>query len=110
MTGKLSVRVEGFTPICRNTLRGFAVITIPELHLKISDISVHEKGTSRWVGLPGKPIVDRYGVVKRSDDGKISYVPILEFTNPATRAAFSARVISALLEFAPSAFECEEAA
>jgi hypothetical protein len=107
--GKLTVRVEAFTPRVANTLRGFATIAIPELHLRIHDLSVHEKGESRWCGLPAKPQIGRDGVVRKGEDGKTAYSPILEFTDKATRDAFSARVIAALLEFAPAAFE-EEAA
>jgi hypothetical protein len=80
------------------------------LHLKIHDLSVHQKGASRWVGLPGKAQITREGTVRRDDRGKIAYVPILEFTDTATRTAFSARVIAALLAFAPGAFDEEAAA
>jgi hypothetical protein len=110
MTGKLTIEVESFTPRQSNTLRGFCTIIIPALHLRVCDITVHQKGSSRWVGLPGKPIVDRYGVAKRSDDGKLVYVPIVEFVDKPTRDAFSERVIAAVLEDFPNAFECQEAA
>jgi hypothetical protein len=105
MTGKLSVQVEAFTPRRSNTLVGFATIIVPEMRLRIHDITIHEKGSARWVGLPGKPLVDRYGVAKRNDDGKLVYAPVLEFIDKATRSAFSAKVIAALLALAPAAFD-----
>jgi hypothetical protein len=107
---KLSVTVEDFTPRHSNTLRGFATIVIPELHLKIHDIGVHEKGDARWCSLPGKPQIGRDGIVRKGENGKPLYTPIVEFTDKKVRDAFSTRVIAALLEFAPSAFDAEEAA
>ena len=108
--GKLSVIVEGFTPRRSNTLYGFVTIRIPELHMRIADLTVHESHGKRWVGLPGKPQVERNGCVRKDDHGKTLYVPVLEFTDRETRDAFSARVIAALLEFAPRAFNPEEVA
>lgn len=106
---KLSVVVEGFKPLHSNTLYGFATIVVPELHLRVCDISVHEKNGKRWASLPSKPQIDRSGTVRKGDNGKPLYVPVIEFVDRATRAAFSAKVIASLLEFAPSAFETEVA-
>jgi hypothetical protein len=107
--GKLTVQVEAFTPRHSNTLFGFATIVVPELHLRICDVAVHEKSGKRWASLPSKPQIDRSGTVRRGDNGKPLYVPVIEFVDKLTRDAFSARVIAALLEFAPAAFD-EEAA
>lgn len=105
MSCKFTVRVDGFKPMRSNTLYGFATITIPELHLRIIDLTVHEKNQSRWIGLPAKAQIDREGNVRRDDRGKIAYAPVIEFADRATRDAFSARVIASLLEFAPAAFD-----
>jgi hypothetical protein len=83
--GKFTIRVEGFMPRRSNTLYGFVAVAIPELHLTITDLTVHEKNGRRWVGLPAHPVIDRDGTARRDDCG--------------------ARVIAALLEFAPSAFD-----
>jgi hypothetical protein len=107
---KLSIVVEGFKPLRSNTLCGFITITIPEMHLRISDLTAHEKNGKRWIGLPAKPQIDRSGNVRRDERGKVAYSPVLEFVDRETRDAFSARVIQSLLEFAPSAFSDEEAA
>jgi hypothetical protein len=106
--GKLRVEVEGFKPLRSNTLFGFVTIHIPALHLRIVDLTVHQKNETRWVSMPGKPQLDREGNVRRDDRGKILYSSVIEFTDKATRDAFSARVIASLLEFAPAAFEPEE--
>jgi hypothetical protein len=106
--GKLTITCQGFRPLERNTLRGFVSITIAELRLTIHDIAVHEKGESRWAQLPAKPQV-RDGELVTDDAGKIQYWPIMEFASRAVRDAFSAAVIRALLEFAPAAFDKEDA-
>ena len=48
--------------------------------------------------------------MRKDDRGKTTYSPVLEFTDSATRSAFSDRVIASLLEFAPAAFDDEAAA
>src|SRR5262245_9895512 len=102
---KLTVLVESFKPLRSNTLFGFLTIVVPELHLKISDVTEHQRNEARWVGLPAKPQITRDGTVRRDERGKIAYSPVIEFTDRATRDAFSARVVAALLDFAPAAFE-----
>jgi hypothetical protein len=106
---KLSVEVEGFVPFRKNTLYGFASIVIPELHLKISDLPVHESCGKRWASLPAKPLLDRTGSVRKDEHGKPLYLPVVQFTDQATREAFSDRVVASLLEFAPNAFDDAEA-
>jgi hypothetical protein len=108
--GKLTVQVEAFTPKRSKTLAGFCTVIIPEMHLKIVDLSVHEKNGSRWVGLPGKPQITRECTVRRDERGKTIYAAVIEFTDKATRDGFSAKVVASLLDFAPSAFNDEEAA
>ncbi len=49
---KLPVECTGWHPCERNTLRGFADIFLPSLHLEIRDCAVHEKNGKRWVQLP----------------------------------------------------------
>jgi hypothetical protein len=105
MTGKLSVRVENFTRRRSNTLYGFADVLIPQLHLRIRELTVHESHGRRWVGLPGRPQIDRDGAARRDDRGKVAYRPVLEFIDRETGDAFSARALEALLERYPRAFD-----
>ena len=108
--GKLTVTCESFHFLVRNTLRGFAEITIAEMRLKIRDVAIHQKGEARWAQLPAKPQIKDGALVKDPASGKIQYVPVMEFDGRAVRDAFSRVVIDALLEFAPAAFDDEEAA
>ncbi len=102
---KLSVEVENFRPQRSHTLFGFVTVFIPELHLRIIDCPGHEKNGKRWISLPAKPQVTRDGSVRRDDRGKTAYSLVIEFTDRATRDAFSERVIAALLLKFPAAFD-----
>jgi hypothetical protein len=104
MNEKLSVKIEDFKPMRSNTLRGFCTVVIPEVRLRVFDLTVHESHGRRWIGLPGRPQIDREGRVRRGDNGKPAYVPTLQFTDKAVSDAFSARAIEALLENFPDAF------
>jgi hypothetical protein len=91
---KFSVNVESFKPLRSNTLFGFADILIPELHLRIREATVHESYGKRWVGLPANPQIGGEGSLRRDERGKIAYSAILQFTEGATRDAFSQRAIT----------------
>jgi hypothetical protein len=102
---KLSIEVQGFRAHRSGTLCGFATLFIRELSLRIIDCPVHQKNESRWVGLPGKPQLDRDGNVRRDERGKALYSAVMEITRREVRDAFSARAIEALLERFPLAFD-----
>src|SRR6516165_4607974 len=101
MSAKLSVEVESFTRRRSNTLFGFVDLVIPELRLRIREVTVHQSHGRRWVGLPGKPQIDRDGAARRDDRGKIAYSPVLQFTDREVGDAFSAGAIAAVLERFP---------
>jgi hypothetical protein len=103
---KLSITCLDWRPLRRNTLVGFARVEITELRLVIHDVGIHAKGDSRWAALPSRPWV-RDGRVVTGEDGKAQYSPILEFTDRATREAFSRRVIEAIFACFPQAFAVE---
>jgi hypothetical protein len=107
---KLSVQVETFKPWRSNTPRGFIDIVAPEMRLRIIDATVHEGHGKRWVRLPAKPQINREGSVRLDERGKVAYSPVLQFTDRRTSDAFSAQVITALLETIPHAFDDEAAA
>ena len=53
---KLSVKVEGFRRWPSNTLFGFCTVLIPEVRMRLIDLTVHQSNSRRWVGLPGEAI------------------------------------------------------
>jgi hypothetical protein len=103
---KLTVICTDFKPLVRNTLRGFATIRIAEMRMVIHDVAIHQKGDARWAQLPAKPQINKDGVALRDKTtGKINYSIVIELDDRATRDAFSAAVIAAVLKLAPSVFE-----
>ena len=83
---KLSIEIESFKPQRSNTLYGFCTITIPALHLRIFDCTVHQKNDARWIGLPAKPQISKAGVVRKDErTGKTAYSPVIEFSDRGTR-------------------------
>jgi hypothetical protein len=102
---KLTVRCDDFRALSRNTLFGFADITISELKLRIHDVAIHQKNESRWAQLPAKPQVKDGALIKDAATGKIAYTPMMEFTNKAVRDAFSQAVITAVLDYSPGVFD-----
>ena len=96
---KLTVKCTDWRSCERNTLRGFADIFLPSLHLEIRDCAVHEKNGKRWVQLPAKPQLDNNRELVRDPTGKIQYATILKFRDHPTAVAFSAAVIMAIQDF-----------
>jgi hypothetical protein len=105
---KLTVVCNGWKPLRKNTLLGFARIQIAELDLRIHDVAVHAKGDRMWAALPSRPWVQN-GAVVTGDDGKVQYSVLFEFTRRETRDAFSQRVIDAVIRFDLHALEMREA-
>jgi hypothetical protein len=104
---KVTLKCESFRSYRRNTLFGFAEITVAELRLRIKDIAIHQKGTARWAQLPAKPQV-KDGAIVKDDTGKAQYVNIMDFDSREVRDAFSAAAVRAVLEYAPDAFDAGE--
>jgi hypothetical protein len=94
---KLGVEVVGWKPLERGTLLGFAEIRIPQLRLRISDLTIHRhESGKRWCGMPGRPRLDRDGSLVRTESGKPEYTPVLRWEGRAVSDASSARVVEAL--------------
>jgi hypothetical protein len=107
---KHTIEVENFRPHRSGTLYGFVTVFIPQMHLRIRELTVHEKNGQRWVGLPARPQLTKDGSVRRDDQtGKVLYANILEITDRATRDAFSECTIASLVAGFPEAFNGEAA-
>ena len=96
---------EKWTPRRSNTLLGFADVLLPQTHLRIHDVALHEKNGRRWAQLPAKPQINRDGVVLRDENGKPKYARILEFESRDASDTFSRACIAAVLERFPAAFD-----
>lgn len=90
----------------RNSLRGFAKIRLGKT-LIMNDVAVHCSHGKRWAQLPSKPLLDREGNPKREASGKLTYVPILEWTDREASDRFSEAVIAAVEREHPGQTEGE---
>jgi len=98
----LTIECEEFKPLVRNTLRGFATITIKDMRLRIKDVAIHVKNGSQWAALPAKLQI-KDGTIVVNASGKAQYTNILEFADRSTSDAFSRAVIDAVLKSSPNA-------
>jgi hypothetical protein len=98
----MPVTILEWKPMKRNTLHGFVKIQLGAL--TISDCPIHDTQGRKWCGLPSKPIITAEGTVKKGDDGKVKYVPLLQWATKAASDRFSDSVVLSLEEKHPDAF------
>ena len=95
---KHQIDCVSFKPLRKGTLVGFADITISELKLTIRNVTLHQRGDSRWASPPGCPWI-KDGAVVIGDDSKVVYSQVIEFADRGTRDAFSQAVWRAVEVF-----------
>lgn len=80
----------------RNTLLGFLSLKLPS-GLVLNECSLHQKGDSRWIGLPSKAQIDAGGR-HRTDPttGKKLYLPVVELAGKEIRERFQAAALAAV--------------
>lgn len=83
----------------RNSLLGFAKIQLGALI--INDVTVNTSNGKTWANLPSKPMVDRDGVAMKTPEGKVRYVPLLEWATKESSDRFSEAVSAAVEEKEP---------
>jgi hypothetical protein len=105
---KLTVICEGWRPLRKNTLLGFASINIVELGLKVHDVALHQKNGRTWAQLPARPWI-KDGQLVTDERGKVQYSPLFEFSHREVQDAFSRAVIAAIERVDPSALALEAA-
>jgi hypothetical protein len=71
-------------PLERNTLRGFVTLHMPS-GLVLRGCTLHRDAVGKeWVGLPGKPQIDREGQHRKDPTtGKLAYLPVVEIEGKA---------------------------
>jgi len=77
-------------PFQKNTLQAFLSLQLPS-GLVIRDCTFHQKGDSRWIGLPARPYEEPGG-------GK-SWSPIVEFASKEARDRFQAAALAAIDQY-----------
>jgi hypothetical protein len=105
MSAAMPVVVLSFKNLRRNSLRGFASIRLGA-SLKINDVAIHRHESGKcWAALPSKPVLMADGTAKKGDNGKLVYVPMMEWSDKAASDRFSESVIAALEASNPGATE-----
>ena len=92
-----TVRLDRWTPCVRNSLRGFARITIMEWGLRIDSIAISQSADGRRRAiLPGRPIMDEQRNLVRDERGRPTYARTLQLINQADADAFEAAILVAV--------------
>lgn len=100
----MTFEIKNWKPLVRNTLCGFADVTMPS-GMTIAEISIHSQGGKAWASPPSKPMIDRNGRVLRDDGGKIRYSPIITFPSRDLRNRWSDAVVEAVRAAHPKALD-----
>jgi hypothetical protein len=81
----------------RNTLKGFVTLTLEPSGLVLHDCALHRREEREWVGLPGKPQIDRDGQPRKDPTtGKLLYTPMVEIPDKAARERFQTAALAAV--------------
>ena len=93
---KPEIICEEFRPFEKNTLVGFAILTLPAVGLRIKDCCFHRKDGAEWVSLPARPY---------TKEGQTTYAAIFDFTSPEAKAHFQAAAAAAIRQAMRGEFE-----
>jgi hypothetical protein len=92
----MSVLIAAFRPMLKNTLRGFADVTLPVTRLAIRDVAIHQVGGRCWISLPSRPMLNEDGNPMLNTRGTPLYFAFLRFTDEVAHLQFERAVIAAL--------------
>jgi hypothetical protein len=92
---RATIIARDFKAVTKNSLRGFVTLILPS-GLVIHDCSLHEKDGRRWIGLPGKPQLDRDGRQRKDANGKPLFIVILEIEDRNAKTAFQRQALAAV--------------
>lgn len=81
------IKVSNWRAHENKTLRGFFTITFAS-GLVINDCMLHEKGDTRWIGMPSRPFAGQ--------DGERKFAPIVTFVDRAAEHRLRDLVLAAL--------------
>jgi hypothetical protein len=101
------VILEGFRPLTKGTLRGFARVAFNSGFI-LDEISIHVSSDDGhcWAMPPGRPMVDQAGNVMRDPrTGKLRYSGLCGFTTAAIRRRWSDEIVALVRERHPGVFK-----
>jgi hypothetical protein len=97
------MKLIGFRPFVKNSLRGFATVALPN-SLEIADCPVHINSGRAWASLPGKPAIAPDGRQIVSD-GKPQYVTVVKWRDRDLANRFSDAVVALVRQQCPDALD-----
>jgi hypothetical protein len=97
-----------FKQLRKGGLLGFVKVQQPSGQI-INDVCILTGPHGPWASPPSKPQLDKDGVALREPNGKLKYIPVIEFSDSATRRRWSDAVIQAARALRPEVFEDEPA-
>ncbi len=96
-----SIVASGFREYKKNSLKGFCDITLTASGMVIKEVSWHELEGKEWVGLPGRPILDKDQRLALDANGKRRYANMIEFADRDKADAFQRRALAAIHALVP---------
>jgi hypothetical protein len=91
------IRASDWRLMQRNSLQGFVSLTLEPIGIVLHDYTVHRKDNREWIGLPGKPQIDRDGQPRKDPTtGKQLYTPVVEIPDKAARERFQQAALAAV--------------
>jgi hypothetical protein len=78
-------------------LVGFVTLTLKPSGLVLRDCALHKKGDREWIGLPGRPLIDRDGQPRKGPaTGKLLYTPVVEIPDKQARDRFLSAALASV--------------
>lgn len=87
-----TIEIVEFRPFQKNTLQGFLTVRTPS-GWEFKDITVHQKGSQRWLGMPAKQF--------KKEDGTTAWVPLIRMADKDRWESFQKATLAALDAYRP---------
>ena len=91
----MTMRSSGWRPHLSGSLQGLFNLRLAS-GICLNDLTLHQQGDKRWVGLPGKPQLDAEGRQRLGNNGKKLYTPVVEIPDRQTRDRFTTQALAAI--------------
>ena len=90
-----AIHASDFRPMAKGALKGSVVLTSPS-GLVLKDCAVMNSNGRLWIAPPARPQIDREGRVRKGENGRTLYTPIIDFASKEARDRFQAAAVAAV--------------
>jgi hypothetical protein len=101
----MRVRLLAWKSVKKNSLCGFASVLVSPPGARFHDCPVHVSHGKAWCALPSKPQIDSDGRLRKDNNGKTQYVPVVEWDSRELRDRFSRAVVQLIRTRHPGALD-----